>query len=169
MDIKTILTIISILVIVLVARVLENHIQNRKNPIKSETQYRYQKKYYFFTKNELYFYKHLLSITSKHNITIFAKPRLADIIEPEKNSKNWNASFAKIKSKHVDFLLCENPQIKPLLVIELDDKSHDTEKGQQRDKFVDEALEKCGIKTLRMRGTQELEEKLLQKITQKQS
>lgn len=122
--------------------------------------YYYNKRPFFFTHYELIFYQELLEITKEMNITIFAKVRLADIIEPKKGSHNWQAAFTKIRSKHVDFILCENPQQKPLLVIELDDSSHDTQKRKERDAFVDNALSDAKIPILHVRGTKNLQGKI---------
>ena len=51
--------------------------------------YQYYKKTYFFTKNEFYFYKALKEIACELELEIFPKVRLADIIEPPRNDKNW--------------------------------------------------------------------------------
>ena len=49
----------------------------------------------------------------------------------------WLAYTNKIDRKHVDFLLCEPRTIRPLVGIELDDKSHKREDRQKRDRFVE--------------------------------
>jgi len=43
----------------------------------------------------------------------------------------------KIDRKHVDFILCDPQTMKPLIGVELDDKSHRQQKRRERDKFVD--------------------------------
>jgi hypothetical protein len=43
----------------------------------------------------------------------------------------------KIDRKHVDFLLCEPQSVRPMLGIELDDKSHRRKDRQKRDRFVE--------------------------------
>ncbi len=48
----------------------------------------------------------------------------------------WN----KINRKHVDFLICDGISLKPLMAIELDDKSHQQIKRIERDAFVDEVF-----------------------------
>ena len=52
----------------------------------------------------------------------------------------------RIKSKHIDFLLCDKDSLVPLCAIELDDSSHQKESRVKRDIFVDNALEAAGLK-----------------------
>jgi len=113
---------------------------------------------HLLTKNEWYFYKELKPIADKYSLHILAKIRLADLIEVETtNNKEFYKYFNKIKSKHIDFALCQPDNLKILLIIELDDSSHDTKKGKYRDEFLTNVLTKCGYKIIRTRGTQMLE------------
>jgi len=43
----------------------------------------------------------------------------------------------KIDRKHIDFLLCDPQTVRPLVGIELDDKSHRRKDRQERDRFVE--------------------------------
>ncbi|MBD5093028.1 MAG: DUF2726 domain-containing protein [Subdoligranulum sp.] len=117
---------------------------------------RYKSKTYFFTKNELYFYRKLLESTKEMDVTIFSKVRLADIIEPNVSSNYWQAAFQKIMAKHVDFLICDSKVIRPLLVIELDDSSHQRADRVARDAFVDGALGCAHVPILHCYGTEDL-------------
>ncbi|MDM5008034.1 DUF2726 domain-containing protein (plasmid) [Escherichia coli] len=47
--------------------------------------------------------------------------------------------------KHVDYLLCDKTDLKPLLAIELDDKSHQREDRIARDKLVDGIFKAVGL------------------------
>jgi hypothetical protein len=51
----------------------------------------------------------------------------------------------KINRKHVDFLLCDKKTAVPLLGIELDDKSHDQARRQERDQFVENVFKVAGL------------------------
>lgn len=53
----------------------------------------------------------------------------------------WN----KINLKHVDFLICDDETLKPLLGIELDDSTHERKDGQLRDQFVDQVFETANL------------------------
>ena len=140
------------------------NIEETPEKVDEQKIYQYYKKTYFFTKNEFYFYKALKEIACELELEIFPKVRLADIIEPPRNDKNWQTAFNKIKAKHIDFVLCENQTFKPKLVIELDDKSHITEKRIQRDQFVDEALKSAHLQIIHTYGTQNLKDKIIEAL-----
>ena len=56
----------------------------------------------------------------------------------------------KIDRKHTDFLLCDPQTLRPLVGIELDDKSHRREDRQDRDRFVDKVFEAAGLPLVRI-------------------
>ncbi len=121
---------------------------------------------YLLTKNELYFYKHLKRFADDNNYTVLAKVRLADLIEvsvPE-NSKEFFKYFAKIRSKHIDFMLCERENLSPQLIIELNDSSHNQTDRKERDDFVKTVLEKAGYKIVFLAGAENLNEILINKM-----
>lgn len=66
--------------------------------------------------------------------------------EPPLPIRFRQAHFNKIRSKHIDFLLCDKESMAPLYAIELDDISHEKESRIERDLFVDSALEAAGLK-----------------------
>ncbi len=109
----------------------------------------YTKQDYFFTKAERSFYGALKQAIAGR-FEIFGKVRLADVIGVAKGTPEWQRHFNRINQKHVDFLLCEPKFVAPVLVIELDDSSHNRPKGQERDKFVDRALHDAGLQVLRV-------------------
>lgn len=120
------------------------------------------------TKNEWAFYKQLKQIADEMNLSILCKTRVADLIDIEKglNKSEWQTAFNRINKKHIDFMLCKPENLYPVLLIELDDSSHDTEKGKQRDEFVEKVLDKAGYKLLRTRGTAELKQIITTMIQQ---
>lgn len=102
------------------------------------------------TKNEYAQYKIILPIAQALGLTTFTKVRLADIIEP-KSGKTWRSNFSRIKSKHCDFVVCDN-LMNTVAVIEIDDSSHERKDRIKRDDFVNFILEDCGIKVLRYKN-----------------
>lgn len=120
----------------------------------------YHKKY-LLTKHEYAFYKNLRPIVDRYNLQILAKVRLADLIEVD-GGLDRNTRFRyfnKIKSKHIDFVIADD--MKVLLLIELDDNSHNSEDRIARDKFVDKALEVSGYTLIRTWGeTDEIAEEI---------
>lgn len=118
------------------------------------------------TKNEWAFYKQLKPIADKHNYSIICKTRVADLIDVQKglSKSEWQTAFNRINKKHIDFILCKPENLLPVLLIELDDNSHDTEKSKERDEFIEKVLNLTGYKLLRTRGTAELEDNIIKAL-----
>jgi very-short-patch-repair endonuclease len=104
----------------------------------------------FLSAAEISFY-HVLRSTLAAEMTIVIKPRLSDILFVRQPHKN-QAARNRIDRKHVDFLLCETATMKPRLVIELDDSTHQKPKAQERDGLVDAALKAAGLPILHVRA-----------------
>jgi len=71
---------------------------------------------------------------------IASKVRLADIfgvVQKGMSRAERRSAQNRIIAKHVDFLLIQKSDGKPVLGIELDDKSHEEEDRAARDAFVD--------------------------------
>lgn len=90
------------------------------------------------------------------------KVRLADLVEvnDEVKDKEKIKYFSKIKSKHIDFLLCEKSNLYPKLLIELQDKSHNEPKRKSRDEFIKKVAEKTKYKILFVYDISELKNKI---------
>lgn len=112
------------------------------------------------TKNEYWFYKSLKETADKYGYGILTKIRLADLVEVsgEADRSEYMKYFAKIKAKHIDFILCKKENLYPELLIELNDNSHKAEDRIKRDEFVRKIAEKVGYKIIFVSGTQNLEE-----------
>ncbi len=89
-------------------------------------------------------------------------------IEVTASKEEYQGWWNKIRSKHIDFLIWDVRGNKIALAIELDGKSHNSEKMQERDAFVNKLYERIGVRLERVRGgddfrkkTKELTEKLL--------
>ncbi len=78
---------------------------------------------------------------------VFAKVRVADILRPQKgmSRSNWQRAFNRISSKHFDFVLCSSNTVSVLCVIELNDKSHSSNRRKSRDKFLREACASASL------------------------
>ena len=107
----------------------------------------YRKKDYLLTAAERSFYEVLCSVLDGQ-LLVFAKVRLADLVYMPKGTANRQTHFNRIQSKHVDFVLCTRDKLSPVLVIELDDASHEEESRRDRDTFVDAALTAAGLPIL---------------------
>jgi len=83
---------------------------------------------------------------------IFTQVQLSKLIYPRAGIPRWQSYQNKIDRKSIDFVLCHPTTLVPQLIIELDDKSHTREDRQQRDDFVNRALNAAGIPLLRIRA-----------------
>ncbi len=102
-----------------------------------------------FTQNELAFY-HSLSQVVGNKFIIFSKVRISDIFKTQnKEYSKYLSALNKINSRHVDFLLCSPKTGKPILAIELDDKSHQRPDRVERDNFVNGLFEEKNLSLLR--------------------
>ena len=119
------------------------------------SEYKFYRKKYLFTKNEYYFYKQLREIAEAKNLIVFAKVRLADFVEVT-NKKEYMKYFAKIRSKHVDFLLLNKDTLNIVVAIELDDGSH----NENKDEFKNKLFEQIKITLIRCKGIGTVEEQI---------
>jgi len=92
----------------------------------------------------------VLESLSFDEITIASKVRLADVLGVKKGLErgDWQRAFNRISSKHVDFLFIQKSDGKPILGIELDDRSHEEEDRVSRDNFIDTVFASAGLPIL---------------------
>lgn len=111
--------------------------------------HRYESQKALMSPGELKFFRALEAAVGSH-YRVFTKVRLADIVQPAKTRDNraWYGALGVIKSKHVDFVVCEPDTMEFRLVVELDDKSHERSDRAERDQKVDEILAQAGIPVL---------------------
>jgi hypothetical protein len=91
----------------------------------------------------------VLVTTVDDTATVLTKVNLSDLFfvsRPRENAAYRN----RIDRKHVDFLLCDATTMRPLVGIELDDRSHDAAKRQERDRFVERVFETAGLPLVRV-------------------
>lgn len=119
-----------------------------------------------FSKKETYFHNSLKPIAEKLSLNIMSKMRLADIVYIPKSTPNYIRWFNYIKAKHIDFILCDK-DYKIVLLIEVDDYTHDYDNRKKRDEFVDEIFRQLDLPILHIRTwkDQELFEEIKALIT----
>jgi len=123
----------------------------------------------FLSRAELSFYL-VLKNTLTDRALISPKVGLADLFYVKSNDPSKFRTYTnKIDRKHVDFLLCDPKTVKPILGIELDDKSHQKSDRKERDAFVEQVFKAASlplvrIKTQRSYSTKELKSILSQYI-----
>ena len=109
----------------------------------------YRRKASLFTRDERRFYDALQQAAGDRFI-VFAQMRLVDLMEAPRGAEGSAYWYAKIRNKHVDFVLCDPETTSPVLAIELDGTSHQSEIQQQRDAEKDASLAQAGIPLVRV-------------------
>lgn len=126
----------------------------------------YSKKRYLMTRTENEFFKTLERVVGA-DYYIFPQINLDKIIYTNGHNSYKNPYYNMISRKSIDYLLCDKRDISPVLVIELDDYTHQRVDRQKRDGFVDQVFDRCGIAILHIHSLPqdgELREQIASKI-----
>lgn len=144
--------------------VTTNNIPTQNVQIK-ETPYPYYRRW-LLTNHEVQFYNILKEIAEENNLTILSKVRLADLIGVKNGlpSRRWGMYFGKIKAKHIDFIIADKVRLNPLLLIEVDDNSHNKPDRQERDYFVDKACTDAGYNIMHTRSIYNFKESVCKEL-----
>ena len=118
----------------------------------SSASYPYEKRSSVMTHNEQEFYRALLSAAGR-DFDVFAMVRMADLLTVRNGIAKRQSWQSRINCKHIDFVLCDMETQRPLLAIEVDDRSHQRKDRQERDYFVDRAFDAAGLPLLRIQAT----------------
>lgn len=81
------------------------------------------------------------------------KVRLADLVEPDcsrDKGSPYMSWFGRISQKHVDVVLVDAADFRPVCVVELDDRSHRSARARERDAVKDEVLASAAIPLVRI-------------------
>lgn len=150
-----ILLFVAIIIMKLLDKKITKKSSKKESTEKHITEYRghYQAKQ-LLTRNEWHEYKKLKKYTDEAGLMICPKVRLLDIVEPRSGDPHYMAYMGKVKSKHVDFVICDK-DLHIMGILELDDSSHDRTDRQERDKFVDEILTDVGYTVIHTRSITE--------------
>ena len=140
--------------IVIAAIVLIAKLASARNAPASDTKaaptYGYGRKDSLMTKAENDFFG-LLKALLQDRYQIFPQVHLSALLDEKKvKGQNWQAAFRHINGKSVDFVVCDKTYARPLLAIELDDFSHDTEGRRSRDVEVERMFESAHMPLLRL-------------------
>jgi hypothetical protein len=86
-------------------------------------------------------------------LLILSKVRIADLFHVTSASNSArHRVFRSIACKHVDFVLAEADNLRPLVAIELDDSSHQRADRRLRDKLLDDLFQKAAFPLVRFRA-----------------
>jgi hypothetical protein len=122
---------------------------------KETKNYPFRKKRYLMTQTEYKFFGVLQEVI-KGQYFIIPQVALSRIIEPQNGqpkygTDSWYSNFNRINKKTVDFVIFDKVYLSPLLVIELDDYTHNYFTRQQRDDFLDGALKAANLNILHVK------------------
>lgn len=142
-----IIAVVIVVALYLVAGNKKNTTKTKENIAAEENakgidKYPYEKKY-LLTKTEYAFYSKLQAICNKMNYIICPKVRLEDFIKVTTKEELMKYR-GYIKSRHVDFLICDN-KLNIIMGIELDDNSHNKESAKKTDEFKNKLFETINI------------------------
>ena len=99
---------------------------------------------------ELLFYNVLNTYVSKYNLRLFSKVRLEDVVHVcTTGYTNIQKYRGFIKSRHVDFVVCD-AKMDVLMVFELDDSSHEDDRAKETDVFKNQVFRAAGIPLYRI-------------------
>lgn len=129
-------------IFILFIKILLNKYTN-KIKIKNKLINNYSKKQ-LMTKYERYFYDILIELKSELNIEIMPQLNLASIINKEGNYKYRNELF-----RNIDFGIFSKDYKELLLLIEINDKTHNNYNRRKRDIKVDNIVDNAGIKLIK--------------------
>jgi hypothetical protein len=89
-----------------------------------------------------------LMLAAGRRYLVFPKVRLADLCQ---DLDRWagTEAFDLVSSKRVDFVLCDAKTFRPMLAIELDDRSHVRGNRGDRDALVDDVFRTMGLSVYR--------------------
>lgn len=139
---------------------------------KKKNLYKYKRKDFLISRAEHEFFDILMEILG-NQYHIFTQVHLPTILDHKiPNGQNWKGAFRHIDEKSVDFVICDKAYIKPLLAIELDDKSHDNDDRRQRDEDVEKIFADSNMPLWRFRNhgnfnKEEIKHLIWEKLNQK--
>ena len=140
---KLLLSILVLLVIAIIGQFINNKTNRLLNTNSSNRNNAYTIKP-LMTKYEKYFYDILAELEDELNIKIHPQVNLATILNKETNSHYINELF-----RNIDFGIFTKDYNDLLLLIEINDKTHNTNSRRNRDKKVDEIVKKANIKLIK--------------------
>lgn len=106
----------------------------------------FRKKHYLLSIAEHESFEVLEKIATAHNCYLFPKVRIEDVFLPLPENKRSLRGY--VKSRHIDFLLCQKDDLRPVIAVELDDSSHTLGERIRRDKLVDKIFNDAGLPIL---------------------
>ena len=113
-------------------------------------------------------YRQLKNVLNNTNYSFYPKIKLFDLVLNDKFLSENPEIYNYIKNgAHADFTIFDMRINKPVLVVELDGKYHNTLEQIKKDKMKDEALTSVNIKVLRISSKDALDQEDLKRLIYK--
>ena len=129
---------------------IEDLLSDKDDKGPSKIQFPYFVRDDFLSAAELSFFQVLRSAVSDSAL-VLTKVGLGDLFYAKSSDPSlYRTATNRIDRKHVDFLVCDAKTARPLVGIELDDKSHQRADRQERDEFVDTVFKVAKLPILRI-------------------
>jgi hypothetical protein len=106
----------------------------------------------FLSQNEKEFLRKLDRVVGAR-YRVFVQVRLADLVGVEAGNRKarWKA-LSQVFGKSVDFVICNRTTLDPVMVIEVDDRSHEAADRRRRDALVDRVCAEAGLSLVRVKA-----------------
>jgi hypothetical protein len=112
----------------------------------------YVKKKYLMTKAEWTFYQSLSRLI-QDSYYIVPQVVLSSLVEVKKNEHFFKTYNNKINKKKIDYVIFSKPYFNPILMIELDDITHNRHDRVERDVFVDAVASSSNLPIVHIKNT----------------
>jgi len=147
MDLLTIVIVLMVVIVVIGLIKAQNRPESLQADVEASSPY--IKRHNVFSVAERIFYRALKSAVG-HQYEIFVQVRVADLLDVQKGmSRSDHEKYMnKIKSKRIDFVLCDPLDLKVICAIELDDSDLHEFATVQIDQFLHASFEKAGLALL---------------------
>jgi hypothetical protein len=111
-----------------------------------------------YTKNEALFspaersFLGVLQQATGNEFSVFGKVCIADVVSVRSmlDRGAWRRAFNRISAKHFDYVICSRTDLSVVCAVELDDKSHQKTKRQERDSFVSDLCRAVSLPLLQI-------------------
>ena len=134
-----------IFLLIAVLFIIKNVLSSKKKPRSKVTLKGKYKRAKFLTEHEKTSASIIKRFADRYNYIMSCKVRMVDVVEPINEDKSL---FGKISQKHFDFVLSDNTG-HVVLIIEINDSSHNSKSAKERDNVKNVILEDVGIPLLR--------------------
>ena len=131
-----------------------------------DSKYHYRQKSGIMTKNELQLFK-ILQANFAEDYLVLPQEHISALVDSSVKGQWSQAAFKHINSWSIDFAICDKETTKPLLAIELDDKTHEDKERIERDVEVERIFREIGLQLLRIRPDQVADEIVVVAVRQR--